>query len=160
MWETIQPGVGWMDKDWRKWKNDHLRCASPIPPPTGTDSIGGVTCPPNSANEICMEAIPLSPWPHWLAQEWACDAEWANEIFTEVSGEKGGRNCVVKGEIVAATLNMRWDDREEPFWQRLSLRIKIEHKVSSTSEFFSYVNLWIFFFVLSVRYITHTKKRA
>ena len=48
---------------------------------------------------------------------------------------------MVKGEIVAATLNMRWDDREEPFWQRLSLRIKIELKVSSTSEFFSYVNL-------------------
>lgn len=42
---------------------------------------------------------------------------------------------MVRGEIVAATLNVRWDDREEPFCQGLSLRIKIHLKLALPLSF-------------------------
>lgn len=92
-----------------------------------------------SDNEICMGVISFSLWPHQWAQEWASAVERANEIFTEASCKERERISVVKGKIVAATLSMRRDDREEPCWQCLNLWIK--DKVSPNSEFFSYVNL-------------------
>ena len=71
-----------------------------------------------------MEVIPLPLGHlHWL-QKGACNGEKANELVTGGSGKEGERIAVVKGEIAAATLSMRWDDREGSCWQRLSLRIK------------------------------------